>query len=117
VQTVPVRVGSVEVLVEVVPVAGSQQTSVTDRLAGTFERAQVVIEEIAASTARTIRRLTSRSIGPDQVEVEFGLKISAKGDLIVAAGSGEASLRIMLTYGSAPAEAAAAVSGEAGAGS
>ncbi|MEV4211498.1 CU044_2847 family protein [Micromonospora sp. NPDC049662] len=105
-QTVPVRVGAVEVLVEVVPAAGSQQTSTPGRVdravdyaAGAFERAQSAVEEIAVSTARTVGRVTRRVGSPESVEVEFGLKVSAKGDVIVAGAAGEASLKVKITYG------------------
>ena len=102
-QTIPVRVGSVEVLVEVVPAAGSQQTSAAGRaaayVAGAFERAQTAIEEVAVSTAQTIGRIGRRVGHPDQVEVEFGVKVSAKGDVIVAGSSAEASLKVKIAYG------------------
>ncbi|MFC4066307.1 CU044_2847 family protein [Actinoplanes subglobosus] len=102
-QTIPVRVGAVEVLVEVVPVAGSQQTSTggraADRALDAFERAQAAVEEIAVSTARMVGRVTRRVGSPESVEVEFGLKVSAKGDVIVAGASGEASLKIKIIYG------------------
>jgi hypothetical protein len=105
-QTVAVRVGAVEVLVEVVPAAGSQQTSVGGRVdravdyaAGAFERAQSAVEEIAVSTARMVGRVTRRVGSPESVEVEFGLKVSAKGDVIVAGASGEASLKVKIVYG------------------
>ncbi|MEV7988349.1 CU044_2847 family protein [Micromonospora sp. NPDC085948] len=105
-QTVAVRVGAVEVLVEVVPVGGSQQTSARERVdravdyaAGAFERAQSAVEEIAVSTARMVGRVTRRVGSPESVEVEFGLKVSAKGDVIVAGASGEASLKVKIIYG------------------
>ena len=105
-QLIPVRVGSVEVLVEVSPVAGSQPTSVgraveraTGHLAGAFERAQEAVEEIAVSTARTVGRVARRAGDPDQVEVEFGVKVSAKGDVILAGASADASLKVKIVYG------------------
>lgn len=101
-QTILVRVGKIEVLAETTPVAGSQQTSVTERATAyamsAFERAQATIEEIAVSTAAMIGRVGSRAARPDQVQVEFGLKVSAKGDVIVAGSSAEASMRVTVTY-------------------
>ncbi|MEH0825902.1 MULTISPECIES: CU044_2847 family protein [Micromonospora] len=105
-QTVAVQVGAVEVLFEVAPVAGSQQTSAggrvdraADYVAGAFERAQSAVEEIAVSTARMVGRVTRRVGSPESVEVEFGLKVSAKGDVIVAGTSAEASLKVKIIYG------------------
>jgi len=105
-QMIPVRVGAVEVLVEVSPVAGSQPTSAgraaeraTAHLAGAFERAQEAVEEIAVATARTVGRVARRVGDPDSVEVEFGVKVSAKGDVILAGASAEASLKVKIIYG------------------
>lgn len=109
-QTVPVRIGAVEVLVEVTPAAGSEPTSTTGRAVGyitdAFERAEDAIEEIAVSTARTIGRIAHRVGSPERVEVEFGVKISAKGDVIIAGASAEASLKVTIAYGSAAMQAA-----------
>lgn len=103
--TIPVRVGGVELLVETVPVAGSEPTSrVTDAAAevvDAFARAQQAIVELAASTAATIGEAGRRGAHPDRFEVEFGLKISAKGNVVVAGAAGEATLRVKLTYDAA----------------
>jgi hypothetical protein len=57
------------------------------------------VEEIAVSTAQTIGRIARRVGNPDQVAVEFGVKISAKGDVILAGASAEASLNVKIVYG------------------
>ena len=100
-QTIMVRAGTTEVLVEVAPVAGWQPTAaggraaerVADYAVGAFERAQSAVEEIAVSTARTVGRIASRVGSPETVEVEFGVKVSAKGDVIVAGSAAEAVSR------------------------
>jgi hypothetical protein len=101
-RAIPVRVGDVEVLVETVPPVGSEPTSrvdaAVDRLGEAFVRAQNAIVEIATSTVETIRKTTARAARPDQLEVEFGLKFSAKGDVIVAGAAGEATLRVKIVY-------------------
>jgi hypothetical protein len=53
---------------------------------------------MTASLATTIADLEERSVRPDHVEIEFGLKFSAQGNVIVAAAAGEASLRVMVAY-------------------
>ena len=53
--------------------------------------------EIAASTATALRQ-AGRAARPDALEVEFGVKFSAKGDIIVAGASGEVTLKVKLTY-------------------
>jgi Trypsin-co-occurring domain 1 len=101
-QRIPIRVGDIELLVETVPVAGSEPTSgldaARDKVVDAYERAQVAIVEVAASTADTIRKLAARTVRPDKLEVEFGLKFSAQGNVIVAGVSGEATLVVRLSY-------------------
>jgi hypothetical protein len=106
VRVVEVAVGGAVLLMETsaVQVAGTQQTGAGDKpaewLLKSFERAQEAIEQIAVSTAEMIGRAARRSAEPDVVQVELGLKISAKGDIIIAGSSGEASLKVTLTYNS-----------------
>lgn len=96
------RVGGVELLVETAPVAGSEQTSALDRaqaaVAEGFDRAQAAIVAVADSAVSTIGQLAERSVRPDEVEVRFGLKFSAQGNVIVAGAAGEATLEVALTY-------------------
>jgi NTP-dependent ternary system trypsin peptidase co-occuring protein len=101
-RAIPVRVGAIELLVETMPLAGSEPTSridaAVDRVGGVFTRAQAAIVEVATSTVDTIEKAAVRAARPDQVEVEFGLKFSAKGDVIVAGAAGEATLKVKLVY-------------------
>jgi len=99
---IPVRVGDIEIEVEAVPVAGTEPTSGrTERAAGSvleaFGRAQDAIIEVAKSTAQTIEKAGAAS-RPDRVDVEFGLKFSASGGVIMAGVAGEASLKVTLGY-------------------
>jgi hypothetical protein len=99
---IPVRVGDIEIEVEAVPVAGTEATSGrTERAAGSvleaFGRAQDAIIEVARSTAQMIER-AGAGARPDRVDVEFGLKFSASGTVIMAGVAGEASLKVTLGY-------------------
>ncbi|MEU9290996.1 CU044_2847 family protein [Streptomyces sp. NPDC048275] len=98
----PVRVGEVELLVEMVPVPGSEPTSrlrdAGRQVVDSFDLARDAVVEIATSTAQAVGRLREQAVRPDQVEVEFGLKFSAQGNVIVAGASGEASLVVRMTY-------------------
>ena len=118
-QTIPVRVGTVDMLMEVTPVAGTQPTSAADRLANhlatAFDRAQHAIEEVAVSAARTVGRVAERAGRPDQMEVEFGVKVSAKGDVVLVGTAAEASLKVKIIYGSAAVPSAAEQVEETGA--
>ncbi|MDJ0346187.1 CU044_2847 family protein [Streptomyces sp. H10-C2] len=103
----PGRVGDVDLLVETVAAAGSESTSrlqdAGGRVVDAFDHARDAIVEIASSTAEAIQRLGDRAIRPEQVEVEFGLKFSAQGNVVVAGTSGEASLVIKVMYQAAQA--------------
>ena len=98
---ITVRVGGVEIEAEAVPVAGTEPTSGLSKAAGSltdaFGRAQEAIVEVARSTAAVIER-TGDAARPDRVEVEFGLKFSASGGVIMAGVAGEASLKVTLSY-------------------
>jgi hypothetical protein len=96
------RVGGVDLLVETAPVAGSEPTAVLDRaqdaVTDAFDRAKNAIVAIAESTVSTISQLGQRAVRPDEMEVRFGLKFSAQGNVIVAGAAGEATLEVKLTY-------------------
>lgn len=101
-RVIPVRVGETELLVEAVPLAGSEPTSrlgdAGDQVIDAFGRAFDAVVEIASSAAGAITRLGQRGARPEQVQVEFGLKFSAQGNVIVAGASGEATLLLRVTY-------------------
>ena len=106
-RAVVMRVGGMDLLVETMPVAGTEQTSgkldrAQEAVADAFERAQSAIVAVAESTVRTIGQLSKRSVHPDEMQVTFGLKFSAQGNVIVAGAAGEATLEVALTYRGAP---------------
>ena len=70
-----------------------------------FGRAQETIIAVAKSTADMIDK-AGTAARPDGLEVEFGLKFSASGGVIMAGASGEASLKVTLTYDAAVRRAA-----------
>jgi hypothetical protein len=37
-------------------------------------------------------------VDPDEMQVEFGLSFTVKGDLVIVGSTGEASLKVTLTY-------------------
>lgn len=89
-------------MVETVTVAGSEPTSrlrnASGRVVDAFDHARDAIVEIASATGEAIGRLTHEATRPEQVEVEFGLKFSTQGTIVVAGVSGEASLVVRLKY-------------------
>jgi hypothetical protein len=105
---ITVQVGDIEVLAQTVPVPGTEPTSaVTDRVLEAFDRAQEVIVEVARSTAAVIEKAAARAARPDHVEIEFSLGFSVSGKVVMVAGAtGEATLRVLLSYDTKPAPAA-----------
>jgi hypothetical protein len=125
---IPVRVGDIEIEVEAVPVAGTEPTlgrpaKAAGNVLEAFGRAQDAIIEVARSTAQMIEK-AGAAARPDRVEVEFGLKFSASGGVIMAGVAGEATLKVTLGYdvaarpdrqpAAAPPESAADSGGTAG---
>lgn len=99
---IPLRVGDIEIEVEAVPATGTEATSGrAAKAAGSaleaFDRAQEAIIEVAKSTAQMIEE-AGTAARPDRVDVEFGLKFSASGGVIIAGVAGEASLKVTLGY-------------------
>jgi len=99
---IPIRVGDIEIEVEAVPVVGTEATAgraakATGNVLEAFGRAQDAIIEVARSTAEMIDR-AGAAARPDRVDVEFGLKFSASGTVIMAGVAGEASLKVTLGY-------------------
>jgi len=102
-RVLPVKLGATEVLVETMPVAGSELTTskvrrTAEGVVDAFESVRETIVEIAASTAEVIEKAAERAARPEHVEVEFGLKLAADGNVVVAGVSAEATLRVKLTY-------------------
>lgn len=99
----PVEVDGICVYVEVVQAGGAEPTSTArrgaERAADLLSDAQTVIEHMAVAVMETGRRISTRAGSPDLLEIQFGLKFSAKGNIIVAGASSEASLTVKLVYG------------------
>lgn len=102
---VPIHIGNLELQVETAPVAGTEPTSktgdATRAVVDAYSHAQAAIVEIATSVAATVDQVTERARRPARVDVEFGLKFSAKGTVFVAEASGEATLRVLVSYDAA----------------
>ena len=99
---VPMEIGGVTLLVETTATAGSEKTSTLGRaqaaVTDAFDHAQAAIVAVATSTVATIGQLGARAVRPQEVEVKFGLKFAAEGNVIVAGASGEATLEVTLKY-------------------
>ena len=67
----------------------------TARAAQTFESA---LERVRPAAQAIIQKLRDLPDTPDEVEVEFGLKLSAEAGAIIAAGGVEANYRVTLKW-------------------
>lgn len=102
----PMRVGDLDLLIEVVAVdapRGYEQLSgrldrAEQKVVDGFDRAQAAIEAIAKRLAATLDELAEQAVRPDRIEVQFGLKFTAGGGVLVAGSSVEASLQVTIGY-------------------
>ncbi|WP_165550030.1 CU044_2847 family protein [Kribbella speibonae] len=95
------ELGGVPVLVETVAVPGTELTSgrkATEHVHQMFTRAQAVIEQFALTAVEIAERVATNGRRPDQLEVQFGLKFAATGDVVIASASTEASLSVKIVY-------------------
>ncbi len=68
---------------------------VVQRAKQTFEDA---LDQIKPGTEVLLQRLASLSEGPDEIEVEFGLKLSAEAGAFIANGKVEANYTVKLKW-------------------
>lgn len=96
----PLQDGRVEVeVLGDAPEGGVERTAVGGR---TIERAQVAFSD-AVTVAREVADALHASFrnalsAPDEVELEFGLKLGGTAGVVVSAASVEASLRVKCTW-------------------
>ncbi|MFC0623263.1 CU044_2847 family protein [Kribbella deserti] len=98
---VETEVGGIPVLVEAVVGPGFQRTGSSkpvEKLQGMFTRAEAVIEQLALTAVQIGERVAAQSARPDEIEVQFGLKFSATGDIVIASAGAEASLGVRVVY-------------------
>jgi hypothetical protein len=101
-ELVAMTVGGVDVLVEAVRLPGSEPTSIgdhaSDKVLDAFEMANRVVAGAAESTWQMLQGLAAKAGHPDRLEVEFGMKYSVKGTVVIAGAAAEGSLKIKLVY-------------------
>jgi hypothetical protein len=74
-------------------IGGAQ--SVATRASQTFEEA---ISRVRPAAEAIVAQLRSLATAPDEVEVEFGLALSAEAGAFIAAASTEANFKLTLTW-------------------
>jgi len=76
-----------------VPAARGEE--VIQRARQTFEQA---LEKVRPAAQAIVRQLRALYDPPDEIKVEFGLKMSAEAGALIAAASAEANYQVTLTW-------------------
>lgn len=100
---VPVEVDGVQVLVQALVEPGDEPTSgrldeAGQRVLAAFDQARDVIVALGSRVAGSVAELGRRGADPAQVQVEFGLALTTKGNVVVLGAEAEASIRVSITY-------------------
>jgi hypothetical protein len=78
---------------DVVPAARVDQ--VAERASQTFE---VALEKVKPVASTIITKLRGLHDSPDEIAVEFGIKLNAKAGAVIAAAGVEANFKVTLTW-------------------
>jgi hypothetical protein len=62
------------------------------------ERFEEAVEQVVRLSQATVRRARAAATPPDAIEVELGLKLTAKTGFVVAESSGEANFKVVLKW-------------------
>jgi hypothetical protein len=74
---------------------GMGSTQLAEKATQTFEDA---LEKIRPAAGLVIAKLRDLSVPPDQIGVEFGIKLSADAKAYIASASAEANFKVTLTW-------------------
>ncbi len=76
-------------------VRGARAGEITERAKETFETA---LEKIKPAAATIIAKLRNLGEAPDEIGLEFGIKLSAEAGAFVASTGAEANFKVTLTW-------------------
>jgi hypothetical protein len=74
---------------------GRRPTEMNSKADETFEQA---LRRVGPTSAAIVERLRDLSQQPDEIEIEFGVKVNAEAGAIIAKTSGEANFRIAVRW-------------------
>ena len=90
------------ILVELTPTAGVRSVSIspTDMLEKSKEAMDHAMKSIRGMAKKTVRTIKEIPISerPTTISVEFGLKLNAEGNAVVAKAGMEATLNVTMTW-------------------
>jgi hypothetical protein len=93
--------GSLVVEVDAVESAGARLmrgTATEDAVASATSTFESALENVRGAAEAILHQLCSLAQPPDEVAVEFGVKMSAESGAIIAKASGEANFKINLIW-------------------
>jgi Trypsin-co-occurring domain 1 len=65
------------------------------------ETLETALGQLAPATRAVLAQLRTLADAPESIEVEFGIRLSAEAQVIIARGSAEANFRVVLRWSSA----------------
>lgn len=100
-ELIPVQLDEVTVFIESSRSYGSEETSAVDKVAGriedSFDTAQTAIVAMAEKFITSVNGMREAT-KPDELAVEFAIKFSAEGNVVVTKIGGEATFKITMKY-------------------
>ncbi|MFI9639417.1 CU044_2847 family protein [Micromonospora sp. NPDC051925] len=72
-----------------------------DRFRSMLPEAEEVIGKFAVVAARIAKQVADQAGKPDQLELQFGVKFSAQGKIVLGSASAEGNISVKVIYGSA----------------
>lgn len=104
------EVAGTQVLVELVQLPGSEPTGIRDavggRIVNLFESARSVAGDLAVEGRRLADTLAASDPGVDEVEIQFGISLTAEGRILLGSASAGATLAVTVKYARAAPPAA-----------
>lgn len=80
---------------------GSQPTTSAEKVMKQtkemFDHAQTTIALVSSKLARSIKNM-DQALAPETFELEFGLKFSAEGTVMLASATAECALKVKMSY-------------------
>lgn len=104
---VSTEIQGIPVLVEALPESGAEPTGGsrrTERVQEMFSRAQDVIQQVALSVVEIREKLAAHARSPDQIELQFGIKFTAQGNIVLSQAGIESSIAVKVVYEGHPAD-------------
>ena len=93
-----VKVDGEEVWIEAATPKGSERTtSATERVEEAFNRARSAITTVSTSIVRSYEEV-SEALRPQEFTVEFSVKFTTQGKVVIASAGAEAAIKVIAKY-------------------